>query len=89
MFMNFNMDTETVIVEIKLGDSIIKKQKMSYHEDIIKSKYISLVNQISELKEPYKVTMYTDVYIDENKTLKNYMSFGNKAYLNAFPNEFK
>jgi len=89
-FNPFGLDMDVVTFEVILGNTTIKRETITMPDLILQQQFTQTMQEISDKKEPYKIRILKDCYIEETgKTLVNEISFGNSAYVAAFPDEYK
>lgn len=89
-FNPFGLDMDVVTFEVILGNTTIRKETMSAPTIMLQQQFTQAVQEIASSNEPYKVRMLKDCFIEETgKTIVNEISFGNKAYIAAFPKEYE
>jgi hypothetical protein len=89
-FNPFGLDMDVVNFEVILGNTTIKRETMTAPNIMLQQQFMQAMQEISHSNEPYKIRILRDCYIEETgKTLVNEISFGNAAYVAAFPDEYK
>lgn len=91
---SFNTDINNYMIQVKLGNEILKTQTISAPDIIVQQNFIELCKQVKQDPRPLKIKIfYYDEIFDEydksTKKIENSIEYPNQAYLNSFPNEFK
>ena len=91
---SFNTDINNYMIQVKLGNEILKTQTISAPDIIVQQNFIELCQQVKQDSRPLKIKIfYNDEIFDEydnsTKKIENSIEYTNQAYLNSFPNEFK
>ncbi len=96
MFINFGFEevkTDTYKIEIKIGNEI-KWQEMTTTPAIAQMQFTQLLEQSVNSSQPIKlkISKNEEIWMQSEQRLKNltnFIQFANKAYIAAFPQEFK
>lgn len=84
MFIDFGFgETYQAIIEIYLGNQLIKRESFNAPEIMLKSQFMGLVQQIINEDKPMKCKLIVpeiiwDNYEKKQKVLNNYVEFRNR-----------
>lgn len=80
----FNIEMYSVILEVYIGNQLVKKQQMQVPKEMLMATYMNYVNQIADDSRPMKIRMSRQEYIwdkfeNREKPLTYEIEFRNNA----------
>lgn len=84
----FNIEMYSVILEVYIGNQLVKRQQMQAPKEMLMATYMSYVQQIADDSRPMKVKMSRQEYIwdrfeNKEKALTCEIEFRNNAWENS------